>query len=136
MRDVEVQQKPHSDAAQLQIGQQLRFVDRKNRFNGLDFHDYPLFNTKINLKSSLDSQSVINDSERNLGLDKKAGFGDFMLEAAVVGAFDKTRTERGMDFERASNRGFRNVIDFHTSLFSLRVLCGRGLNVVMPRKSA
>jgi hypothetical protein len=118
----------------LQIGQQLRFVDRKNRFNGFDFHNYPLFNPKINPERSLDSESVIDDSERNLGLDKKPGFGDFMLEAAVVGAFDKAWTERGMDLERASNRGFRNVIDFHTSLFSLPVLCGEGLNVVMPRR--
>src|SRR5436190_18219051 len=63
--DVKVQQESHPNATQLQVRQQLRFVDRKNRFHRLNLQNYQLFNAKIYSKRPLDPQSVINDSQGN-----------------------------------------------------------------------
>jgi hypothetical protein len=130
VRNVEIQEQADSDATQLQVGQQLRLVDWKDRFHRFDFNNQQLFYAKINSECPLYSQAVIDDRERNLGLDKEACFLDFVSEAPVVCTLDQPRAQCGMYLEGATNGRVSDLIDFHTSLPFLQASVVKGFEDV------
>jgi hypothetical protein len=66
MPNVEIDQKAEAYVAQSQVGQELRFVHRAQRFNGLYFHDQSLLDDEID--SQWRSEHYIPIFDRRLDL--------------------------------------------------------------------
>ena len=123
---VEVEEKPDTDAAQLQVGQHLRLMNVCQSLHSLDLHEHLLLNAQIHPVSGIDFESIVFDRQHDFGFDVQPAFLNLMKQAEMVGPLEQPRPEFRVDLEATTKDSSGDLIDFQTSLLSLFDLCGRG----------
>jgi len=67
-------------------------------FYGFHFDDNSVFHEQIDAVSDFKFLSFVDDWQRNLGRNCDASAPQFMSEASLIGTFQKSRAQAGMDF--------------------------------------
>jgi hypothetical protein len=88
MGNVEVDQKAHRAAAQLQIRDQPGRVEGQQLFNRLDLDDDAVFDQEVDSIASLEGLTAIDNREANLVFHVQATQSEFVQETGGVGAFE------------------------------------------------
>jgi hypothetical protein len=73
-------------------------LDRGEGLDRLYFYHHQVFRQQIYAITEFEFHSAINDREAGLRYRSHPGYAWFMLQAGCRGAFQKTRTQFGMDF--------------------------------------
>ena len=66
MNNIEVDEQSNRLSTQLEIGEQLDFVDFQHLLDYFQFHDYTILHKKIYLVAALDLDSVVKHREPHL----------------------------------------------------------------------
>jgi hypothetical protein len=109
--DMEINEQADSNAAQPHVRQKLRLVDWMNRFNALHFDDYELFDDEVDPVPKLDSFSVENYRQPDLAGNYEPALSKFMSKTSLIGAFQQTRAEHGVNVHGGRHDSSRNLVD-------------------------
>ena len=90
----------HTDSAESHVGQELGFVDWRDRFDGFHFDNYPVFNDQINSISHFEFVAFINNRQGNFRSQIKASRAEFVCEAELVGTLEKAWSEKRVNLHR------------------------------------
>lgn len=88
---MEVQQQPQRLIAEFEIGQQLNPMYGRDRFTGLQFEDYGVFNEKVDPVTDFQMDGLVNNRERHLAVDNQTSFSQFVQETGLIGTFEEPR---------------------------------------------
>jgi hypothetical protein len=69
---VEIEKQSKRFVRKAQVGEQLSFVYRKQRFNALQFNDHRVFDQKIKSEARVQMQAVIHNGKSDLPMNRKA----------------------------------------------------------------
>lgn len=94
---MEVQEKPGPFLRQPQVGQQLRFVDRKNLRRGLCLDNDERIDKNIRSVTDVDPQAIILNWDGELRYDGEPTFSQLMCQAGLVRAFQQPRPKQSVD---------------------------------------
>lgn len=94
---VEVDQQTKRFARQFQVSKQLRLMNRLKLVDRFQFHDHIIFNQQVKPETSIQFQTIIIHRKGHLRPTVQAAFCKFMLQAALVNAFKKSRSQGGVD---------------------------------------
>ena len=100
---VEVDEETERSAAEFEVGDDLRLMDRANCVHRLDFYDDEVLNEEVHTISDFELYAVINDEKPNLTYGPDARFPELVMQAGLVGAFQQAGAQLGMDFHRRRN---------------------------------
>jgi hypothetical protein len=127
VRDVKVDQKTNAFVTQLQVRQELRFVDGKYLLDRLHFDDDGIFDQKIDSVSELERNAIVLNGKRLLGFECDMQLCQFVSEAGTVWTFEEPWPELGMDSERSAKNAFCDPAMYELiSVPSVRVRVLRG----------
>ena len=84
--DVEVDQQSERLAAELQIRDDLRLMDRCDCIDGFDLHDDEALNDQIHSIADFQSYSAIDDRKPDLSCSLKTRLLQFVLQTCLVRA--------------------------------------------------
>ena len=118
--DVEVQEQAAGEARELEIGDQLSFVDGSEGINALDLDDHPSFDQEVDAVAAVELDAVVDNRKRDLALNAQAGFGEFVAQTHLIGGFEQARAESAVNSDRAADDLPRDGIIDH--LFRARNL--------------
>ena len=108
MRNVEVDQQANLVATQLQVGQNLRKVQRKQFFNCFDFDDDAVFDNKVDAIGGIQLNTLIDDRKPNLMRENYSILSELIAETRIVRALEAASSNSGMDFEGGAKNPFRD----------------------------
>jgi hypothetical protein len=120
-RGTEIDQQTYRAFRQLEVGEQLFAVNRRQSLHGFEFHDDSGINEKINPESFLEDHPLIIETEDRLPLDLKSPLNEDPSQHGLVHRFQQPRAQVTMDLERGVHYTPRNVIEL-AHPFSLRAL--------------
>ncbi len=86
-------------AAQTQIGQQLRFVNRGELVNRFDLQHQSRLDDNVHPEFQGEPLSLVYDRQRNLALKYKAGVRQFPAKTFFVSQLRQPRTKLPMHFD-------------------------------------
>ena len=87
-RDIEVHEQADRHACQLQIGDQLRFVNRRKLLDNLQFNDHDVVDNQIGTKVCLEIVTFVNERHSTIGRDSvPVGF-ELDDQAGLVDRFE------------------------------------------------
>jgi hypothetical protein len=122
MKNVKIEEQTNVHAAELEVRQNLGFVDRGELVHGLQLDDYTVFHEQIDPVADVDPDAVVQDRLDEFRQDLQAAFAKLVNKAALVCAFQKSRAKRGMNFHHGVDDLTRNLIDVpHDALLHLSV---------------
>jgi hypothetical protein len=85
-------------------------MDGVEGIDGLHFHHDPVLDDQIHTISEFDLLSVVGHRQSDLCGDCESALSEFVYEAGLIGAFQKARTEQGMNFHRGVHNGAGDLI--------------------------
>lgn len=94
--DVEVQQQSDLLAAQLQIRDQLRFMERDHFLDGFEFNDHTVFNKNVDPIADIQFHLVINHGQSHLTQRFKPSFAKLINKAGFISRLQQPRPEATM----------------------------------------
>ena len=103
MGDVEIQEEAQPQARELQVGEELGFVYRKEALDGLDLHDQPIAYDEIEPQARPEGHPVVTDRHFALPAKWQPGAMKLMTQAFFVDGLEQTRSQRRMDSYPASD---------------------------------
>lgn len=101
--DIEIQQKPDLFPAQLQIGNQLGFMERNHFLHGFQFDDDCVFNEDVDAVTNVEFHLVVNHRQTYLAESFKPAFSKLINQAGFISRFQKPRPEARMNLNGRSN---------------------------------
>jgi hypothetical protein len=75
------------EATQLEVSQQLCFVDRQQSFDGFQFKDEPVIDDNVNPISTIQSYVLVRDRQRDLALKTDLLLSKFITQAFLISGF-------------------------------------------------
>ena len=94
---IEVDQQADLPAAEFQVGQQLRRVERDQLLNGFQLHNDAAFDEKIDSVACVQSDVLVNHWEPDLVLETQAVDGELIVKASLIRALKESGAKRGVD---------------------------------------
>lgn len=110
--DLPIQQESERAAAELEIRQQLRLVDGQNLIDGLVLDNDAVRDAEVDAEAGLDVDTVVADREVELALRLESALPEFIDHALLVGGFQQTGPERGMNFDSGIDDMGGGFLDF------------------------
>ena len=92
-RDVEIHEQAELQFRQLQVGQNLRLVEARQRLDRLDLHNHRIGDDNVKPIAGVQLQAFVENWEGNLTLDRNATKAEFVREALLVSRFKKAGPE-------------------------------------------
>lgn len=83
-RDVEVDEETEFQLRQLEVSEELRFVDRPERVDALEFDDQPVVDDEIEAISAVEPHVSIGDRYWTLALERNSGQRKLVAKALLV----------------------------------------------------
>jgi len=123
--DIEVQEKPDRPSAESQVREELRFVDRQQGVDRLDFNDNTVFDYEIQAVSTLQILALVLEGDVHLPTKIQAPQFQFPGQTGLVCRFKKSGSEQPMDLNGRTKNLFRYEIDVQ---ILLRALCASAVN--------
>jgi hypothetical protein len=120
-RDVEVHQETETTSGQLHIGQDLSFMDARQRIDGLDFDDYEILDDQVDAISRVELDAVIDDGQRHLPSARQATRMKLMGQTMFIGRFQQPRTKRPMNLQPGVNNGPGEAVQISTNFLVILV---------------
>ena len=90
-RDIEIDQQAHCFASKPHVCQQLSFVNWKNLFDSLQFHEDFILNQQIELISAIQGNTFVNQGQMHLPLKTKPPQVQFVTERFFIGGLKQAR---------------------------------------------
>jgi hypothetical protein len=125
----EVDKEAESLIHQPQIGQDLFAVDRIERCNRFDFHNYAIVDDQIGAETFVEPDSIPCDRNKYLSFDRVALFAQFMGKRDFVYDFEDAGPEPGVQAVSRVNDQSRDFILFHAAKLVLLLLICEAKNV-------
>jgi hypothetical protein len=107
---VEVDQKAHVTAGQLEVGKQLRLVNGLQLGYSFELNDDQVFNEQINAVTAVDPYIPINNREGLLTVDLEAAFGQLEEHARLVRGLQQAWAKFSMHIDCGSDNLLREVV--------------------------
>jgi len=100
---IEIDEQALIDARQAQVSQDLRRVNRLERFHRLDFDDQPALDQQINPIPSIESQPTVANRDRHFGREPDASRGQLCLKTPAVRGLKQSGSQPAMHVNCAAN---------------------------------
>lgn len=126
MHDVEVQQQPDANTAQLQIGKHLRRMNIGEAFHRFHFDEHLLLDAQVDAIRRIDCDAVVHDRQFDFGVDLKAGLFELVKQTSMVRFLEQPGAQGRVHLESATENSPGDLVYLKFSLFFLLSLCGRG----------
>jgi hypothetical protein len=110
---------------ELEVGDELSFVDRQEVFHCLDFQDHGVLHHEVEAVCAVEGKALVTNRDRKLTLDAKSAQDELMREAVLVRRLQKPRPEVAVNFDASADDGFRKPFPppfLRSSLFHFRVI--------------
>ena len=91
MRNVEVYEEPYLESAQLEICEELSFMNSQEFLNDLQLHDDDLFDEHVDPIPYLELNAFVGHGQRHLGANAQSSKVQFVSQARSIGALEKAR---------------------------------------------
>src|SRR5262249_23201903 len=111
--DVEIQQQAAMNAAQLQVGEELGFVDRMQRIHGLQLQYELMLYDNVHVQLGVDRHALVDQREGHLALVLDPSQLQLVTQAALVHRFEQSRTQHAMYFDGRADDCLCQRISFH-----------------------
>ena len=108
--DVEVEEEPEVDARELEVGQDLRFVDGGELANSLDFDEDHALDQQVDPIARIDEQFTVPDRELLLTLDGQPTTPEFVLETRFIGRLQESGSQGRMHMECRTQNALRELV--------------------------
>jgi hypothetical protein len=115
---VEIEQKAYPPVAQLQVGEQLRSVNRSEAFNRFDLDDHLIVDKQVNPVAGVQPNVFVLDRQSELTHDVRPSPFEFVCETNLVRGLQQSRPEFRMYFERSGQDAFGQRFTMHHEDFT------------------
>jgi hypothetical protein len=135
----EIDKEAESLIHQPQIGQDLFAVDRIERCNRFDFHNYAIVDDQVSAEAFVEPDSIPCDRNNYLPFHGVAVFAQFMRKQDFVYDFEDAGPEPGVQAVGRVNDHSRDFILFHTAKLVLLLLICEAKNpsaAASPRETS
>lgn len=99
MHNIEANQETHIARGESQVSEELGHVEWQYLLDGLQFDDDAVFDEKIDSVAAFELSVAVDDWQSDLVLELQTGEATFVFETGMVSALEKTRAQRGVDFD-------------------------------------
>ncbi len=89
----------------------MSFVNRVERLDRFHFDNDAVFNHQIDAISDFEFLSFIDDRQRNFSRNVKTSSSEFVGEARLISALEKSRAEKRVDFSLRNYDGPCDVVN-------------------------
>jgi hypothetical protein len=110
MDHVEVDEQPDFTSTELQVGEELCLVNRKDGFNGFQFDDHLLLDPQVDPVPGIEPAAAIDQRQWMLQFDPKPFQRQFLVQAESIGAFEQPRAKRRVNLDRTTQDPARHLI--------------------------
>src|SRR5271165_1524410 len=100
---VEIDEQAHGEAAQFEVRDQLRLVDRSEFLDGFQLQDNRTLDQHIKPVARIQPNPVVDDGERDLGLGLQTTGFEVVNQTDPVSAFQKARPQGGVNLQGTAN---------------------------------
>ena len=107
------------DAAQPQIGQQLRLMDRQESLNSFDFDDDETLDSQIDTVSGIDLDALVDQRENDLRFDREPELMQLPGETHLVCTFEQAWPKSRVHLDCTLNNCAGEFVDLHRSVGSV-----------------
>jgi len=108
---MEVNEKAHVSAAQLQVRQKLRLVNGMKAISTFQFDNNRLLNQQIETVTEVDGSSIVNDRQHNLIPNLQSLLSQLMNQARLISTLQQSWTEEGMNLHGSGDDNPGKEID-------------------------
>ena len=95
--DVEIDQQPHTLAAELEIRDELRLVNRFDHFDRLQLQNHLVFDQNVDPVARVDSDSIVDYWQLDLTLGFEAALVQFIEQTNFIGSLEESRPQTRMN---------------------------------------
>lgn len=114
---IEVDEEAKSFSGKFEVGKQLRLEQSDQPLDGFDLNDHAICDYKIQPKSCVKSDVLINDGKRNLPLEFDTASRQLVTETNFIDGFQETRSQISMYLQCGVNDLSRDAIGFRRDRF-------------------
>lgn len=126
-RDVEVDEKSDAQSAQLQVGEKLCLMDRREGVNRFDLDQNSVLDHKVHSVSAFQVSLLVDDRQWHLPAECHASQGQLTCEAALVRRLQESGTELSMHLNcRVDDHAGERVAGLHRDSLAQRGVHHRG----------
>jgi hypothetical protein len=98
-RHLEVDEQAQSLVGQPEIGQKLLFVDWREEFDGLHFHNHFLLDDQVGAEAGVDADFLVDHRDRLLPSCSETSTIQLVRQDCIVNRFQQARSECGVNAE-------------------------------------
>jgi hypothetical protein len=125
-RHIEIDQQSHFETGQLQIGQDLSFVDRLQAISGFQFKKEEIFYQKVDAITTIQMDALVLDRNRLLPFISHSFQIQFVAETLFIGGFQKTWSKNFVGLYGCPNDLTCKIFVVHRSPFVTRYILNQG----------
>jgi hypothetical protein len=126
---MKIEEQSNSLVCQLEVGQELGFVNRGDPLDSPDLDNHQACHKQINPITDIDSVITIHDGQRQLPLNLNPSTRQLKRQAAFMCRLKQARTECGMDLHRGVDDLTTDIIEGHWLRISVRTITAEDADV-------
>lgn len=129
---MEVDEEADGQAEELEVGDDLRLMDREQSFDSFDFDDHAVLHHDVEAVAAVEGEAFVVKGDGELTLEAEFTQRELMRQAVLVRGLEKPRPEVAVDFDASTDDELRNPIPppfLRSSVFHFPVVGAPGCEV-------